>query len=159
MKYSLILEAMEDLGAPPIHYQSTLVAGFVAQSLPKASHMQESSKTEKVSFLGVAVPLKPIPQQGLLRQGFLNFRSSMKGTSSPLFKSLIASSSTMVVAVKGEDSNLNRLTQSHHWPVGFDPSRENSPKPLNIYHPKGFSLPEVLLLSGTMGWMISFLAL
>jgi hypothetical protein len=82
VKDSLILEAMEDLSVPPIHYQSTPVAGFVVQSLPKASHMQESSKTEKVSFLGVAVPLKPIPQQGLLKRVFLNFRSSMKGTSS-----------------------------------------------------------------------------
>jgi hypothetical protein len=93
-----------------VHYQSTPVAKFVVQSLPRTSHVQESSKTEKVSFLGVATPLKPAPQHGHLRRGFLNPRSSMKGTSSPSSKSSIALS-TMVVAVKGEDSKLNGLTQ------------------------------------------------
>jgi hypothetical protein len=36
----------------------------------------------------------------------------MKGTSSPLSKSLVASSSNMVVAVNGEESSLNGLTHS-----------------------------------------------
>ena len=54
--------------------------------------------------------------------GFLNPRLSMKGTSSPSSKSLVASSSNMVVAVKGEEFSLNGLTHSKNWPVGFGPS-------------------------------------
>jgi hypothetical protein len=49
------------LGALPVHFQSMLVAGFVVQSLPRASHVEESSKTEKVSFLGIVAPLKSTP--------------------------------------------------------------------------------------------------
>jgi hypothetical protein len=124
VKDSLILEAMEELGVPPMHFQSMPVAQFVAQSMPRTSDVQEYSKTEKGSFLGVAAPLKSAPQQGLLRRGFRNPRSTMKGTSSPSSKSPVASSSTMVVAVKGEDSNLNGLTHSQKWPVGFSPSGE-----------------------------------
>ena len=122
--------------------------------------MQESSKTEKDSFLGVATPLKPASQHRLLWRGFLNPRSSMKGTSSPSSK-LSIMSSTMVVAVKGEDSNLNGLTQCHNGPVGFGPFGEiiirdqggerwdgvdgDSPKPLNVYHLKGFNLSEAVV--------------
>jgi hypothetical protein len=67
----------------------------------------------------------------------------------------------MVVVVKGEDSSLNGLTQSQNWLVGFSPSREiivrdqggelwdgvdgDSPKPLNVYHPTGFSLSESIV--------------
>ena len=73
----------------------------------------------------------------------------MKGTSSPSSKSPVASSSNMVVAVKGEESSLNVLTLSQNWPVGFGTSREIiirdqggecwdgvdgvSPIPLNVY--------------------------
>jgi hypothetical protein len=53
MKDSLILEAMEELGAPLVHFQSTPVAQFVVQSMPRASDVQEYSKTEKGTFLGL----------------------------------------------------------------------------------------------------------
>jgi hypothetical protein len=85
----------------------------------------------------------------------------MRGTSSPSSKSLVVSSSTMVVVVKGEDSSLNGLTHSQNWPVGFGPFGEIiigdqggehrdgmdsvSPEPLNVYHSKGFSLSEVVV--------------
>jgi hypothetical protein len=73
------------------------------------------------TFLGVATLVKPVSQKGLLQWGFLNSRPFVKGSPAPLPKLPVASSSTMVVAEKGEDSRLNGLTQSQKWPVGCGP--------------------------------------
>ena len=53
-----------------------------------------------------------LPKSGILRRGFLT---------SPV---MVALSSSLVVAVKREDSNLNGLIQPQRQPVGFGSSRE-----------------------------------
>jgi hypothetical protein len=108
-----------------VQYQSTPIPGFVAQIPSEATHSEVFSVcvegAKKATSLGVATLVKPASQKGLLQWGFLNSRPFVKGSPAPLPKLPVASSSTMVVAEKGEDSRLNGLTQSQKWPVGFGP--------------------------------------
>ena len=64
-----------------------------------------------------------VPKPSLLRRGFLNSRSSVKGTPHASKMPIVLSTLSEVVEER-EDSNWNGLLQSQNWSVGFGPFGE-----------------------------------
>jgi hypothetical protein len=117
---------VEALNAPLVQFQSLLIAGFVKQ-LP----------SEAVAEIGAVAAPKP----SLLWRGFLNSRSSVKGTH--VSKMLIVLLTLLEVVEERENSSWNGLLQSQNWPVGFRPSVEivvwdkdgHNLFPIDVCHP------------------------